>query len=293
MTDKVHHLGTSPLAELNIGMVSTFPSDYMHLVCLGVMKRLLRLWLEGPRVIEKISTVLVTLRPYIPCEFARKPRALKEFKRWKATEFRQFLLYTGPLSLLGCLPNVLYTNVMLFAVALFIMLSPSLCYDYCQFAHDLLVLFVKHFGQIYGQSMITYNVHGLVHLSEEVKRYDSLDNISCFPFENCLGQLMRMVRKPQSPLQQVIRGLSEQRRTDPPVTKDQLQYPHSSGPLPRGYKGCSQFSQLHRPDCIIKTSVGDNCVQIDDSVGVVRNFCAKGSKTYVVFQQFLHVKNFF
>ena len=32
--DEDHHKGISPLVELNIGMVSQFPQEHMHLVCL-------------------------------------------------------------------------------------------------------------------------------------------------------------------------------------------------------------------------------------------------------------------
>jgi len=38
-----HHTGDSILEKLDIGMVSQIPLDYMHLVCLGVMKRMLQL----------------------------------------------------------------------------------------------------------------------------------------------------------------------------------------------------------------------------------------------------------
>lgn len=41
--DEDHHLNTSPLSRTFIGMVSQSPLDYMHLVCFGVMKRLLLL----------------------------------------------------------------------------------------------------------------------------------------------------------------------------------------------------------------------------------------------------------
>lgn len=38
-----HRTGRSPFLEIGAQMVSDFPIDYMHLVCLGVMKRMLLL----------------------------------------------------------------------------------------------------------------------------------------------------------------------------------------------------------------------------------------------------------
>lgn len=40
----------SPLTELNFPMVSGFPVDYMHAVCLGIMRKLLFLWRYGSRL---------------------------------------------------------------------------------------------------------------------------------------------------------------------------------------------------------------------------------------------------
>ena len=34
-----------------------------------------------------------------------------------------------------------------------------------------------------------YNVHGLIHIAEDVKRFGPLDSYSAFPFENYLGHL--------------------------------------------------------------------------------------------------------
>ena len=39
----------------------------------------------------------------MPSEFSRQPRGLDEVKKWNATEYRQFLLYTGYLVLEGVL----------------------------------------------------------------------------------------------------------------------------------------------------------------------------------------------
>ena len=48
MTDEDLHTGTSPLTCLNIGLVTQFPLDKMHLVYLGVMCRLIMFWLCCP-----------------------------------------------------------------------------------------------------------------------------------------------------------------------------------------------------------------------------------------------------
>ena len=50
MTDEDHRVRPCPLRRLSppLGMVSQFTLDNMHLVCLGVMKRLILLWMKGP-----------------------------------------------------------------------------------------------------------------------------------------------------------------------------------------------------------------------------------------------------
>lgn len=46
--DSEHHTGLSPLLHLNIGLVTQFVLDPMHLVYLGVMRRFLFWWVQGP-----------------------------------------------------------------------------------------------------------------------------------------------------------------------------------------------------------------------------------------------------
>lgn len=133
-SDEDHHLGESILENLGIGMVSQVPLDYMHLVCLGVMKRLLHFWYKGPYDVkipfknyEKLSNVICSYKVYITKEFCRKPRSLMEVDRFKATEFQQFLLYTGVVALKNLLPNNQYYNFLLLSCAIRILLTPNLC----------------------------------------------------------------------------------------------------------------------------------------------------------------------
>ena len=110
--DEDHHNGElpSPLTKLNVNMVSQIPLDYMHLVCLGVMRKLATQWMRGPlgtrlpsSSILEISARLNSLKQCIPLEFARKPRDLREIDRFKVTglklpNFASYFCIPGQLS---------------------------------------------------------------------------------------------------------------------------------------------------------------------------------------------------
>ena len=131
-------------------MVSQFVLDYMHLVCLGVVRRIINLWVPSRgagilpmQIANCVSDDLLSLKRLLPCEFSRKPRSLFEFRQWKVTEFRLFLFYTGPVVLKRKLTPALYKNFMCLSVAIRILLnnkSNSESYDY---AEKLLKCFVE------------------------------------------------------------------------------------------------------------------------------------------------------
>lgn len=88
----------------NIDMIKVFPLDYIHLICLGVVNKVIvSLWVErkpGTKLsshqVSIISKNLLNYACKIPVEFNRKTWSLAAVKRWKATEFRMFLLYLSP-----------------------------------------------------------------------------------------------------------------------------------------------------------------------------------------------------
>lgn len=92
----------------------------MHLVCLGVVRKLILLWLhKGPihtrlpgLTVKKLSASLLAVKSFIPSDFVRKTRDIQEIGRWKATELRLFLLYVGPVVLKNIVPKDVYTNFM-------------------------------------------------------------------------------------------------------------------------------------------------------------------------------------
>ena len=211
-----HHKGVSAFCDLPMDMVTGFPLDYMHLLCLGVMKKLLFTWVKGPREfrisqahVQRVSDALVSLQPFIPAVFARKPRSLVELERFKATEFRQFLLYTGKVVLKDVLKPDQYAHFVALSLASCIMVSPSLAKKHLAFSRKLLKYFVVKTPQLYGVDFLVYNVHCLLHLCDDVDVHGCLDNFSAFPFENHLQTIKKLVRSPKNPVVQVARRLSE------------------------------------------------------------------------------------
>jgi len=233
-----------------IDVVQQFSLDYMHAVCLGTMKKILMLWKGdnigrgdankqklSPGLIKKMSERLLSLKNDIPLDFVRKPRSLDELPRWKATEFRLFLLYVGPVIIHSIVSKQIFQNFLCLNVAMTIFLSPN--YNHLAiYAKSLMFDFVKHFGILYGDHFISHNIHGLIHLYDDYQNYGMLDNISCFKFENYMSHLKKMVRKCDKPLQQVVKRYEERSKylplTDSSANiKETVQFKqlHNKGPL--------------------------------------------------------------
>jgi len=142
-----HHVGQEMSILLKIpgiDIINCFSLDYMHLVCLGTMRKLIHLWIKGPLNIQLpswkiklISTSLCSLKINITNDFSRKPRSLDEINRWKSTELRQLLLYTGIVVLKNVFTKKCYQNFLALNIAMRILLVSDL-FQYLNFANNYL-----------------------------------------------------------------------------------------------------------------------------------------------------------
>lgn len=273
-----HHRGDSPLRELNIGLVSQFPIDYMHCVCLGVMRKLLFIWRDGSRAytfrkinIDKLNENISKMKSFWPIEFNRKPRSLQELERWKATELRQFLLYVGPIVLKGVLSYKMYANFMLLKYSITILLSESLNKNYNNYAKMLLVNFFKHSRALYGKDFCSYNTHALIHLSEDAKSYHSLNHANCFPFENYLQSLKRMLRKSNNVLQQAVHRIFEMQKSETQIAPAQETFKTIGRNIIIGcttqilkkYQNCRFYNKISFDSFTLSCKSGNNIIMLN------------------------------
>jgi hypothetical protein len=89
---KDHQLTKSPLVHAGLSCIRSFLLDYMHLVCLGVAKRILVFIKQRPREcilshqqFQTLSGKQFSLNGKMPRDFAGQPRTLYCIDNWKAT----------------------------------------------------------------------------------------------------------------------------------------------------------------------------------------------------------------
>ncbi|VEN58351.1 unnamed protein product [Callosobruchus maculatus] len=293
-TDEDHHNGTSVLENIpKLDMVCSFPLDYMHLVCLGVMKKLLYLWCCGKpctkisfQHISSVSSTLIQLSCNIPVEFNRKPRSLSDLKRWKATEFRQFLFYTGPVVLKNNINKARYKHFLALHVSLTI-LSHIRYSSLVDYASALLKYFVDVFRTSYGPENVTHNVHNLLHLTQDVRDHGPVDTFSAFPFENFLQSILKSLRKADRPLQQIVKRHLEKRKrmtdcvaqTLYPIFKDEHEYTkiNHSFPFTKHYK-----SVIFKNYTLCTVEPNNCCCLKSGDIVLIRDIILHDDRYYIV-----------
>ena len=213
-----HQLYKSPLSSF-VPCVTSFVLDAMHLVFLGVTKRLIEYWKKGPDVcrisaqhLQIVSDRISDFAKFIPPEFAHKLIPLSQQDSWKATDYRTFLIYVGPIVLRDVLTKEMYRHFMSLSAAIYILClandeQRNLLIPY---AKSLLLYFNNDSPRLYTASFVTYNVHGLIHVSEDVERFNEpLPSLWAFPFESFMRYMKEKVHGSRSPILQIINRVQE------------------------------------------------------------------------------------
>lgn len=301
--DMDHHLGVTILTELPIDCITCAPLDPMHLLYLGVMRKLVNLWFSGPLSVRigplnriEISKRSCSLEKHVPQEFARKPRSFDEKDRWKATEFRQLLHYTGPVVLEGSLSAAAYANFLTLHAASSILSTPSLCPEHADYAQTLLEHFVRGFVELYGASNVSYNVHCLLHLAADAKVHGTLESFSAFAFENNLQMIKKLLRRSGCPLHQLYNRLKESdnlQSFSSSCTIDgyELLGSHDAAVTPAGCMN-PQYKAVKFHSFTVTPKAANNCCKVGNAIVLVDAIAhsSQDESPCIVGRHFLEVK---
>ena len=188
-----------------------------------------------------------------------------------------------------------FKHFLMFSVSMRVLLTPKFSAEKAMvdYAGKLLL----HFGKLYGDRMLVYNVHSLIHLHQDAFQHGALDKISAFPFENYLGKLKKLLKKPNHPLQQVVHRLMEidamQNKVSEPVGHLSLKKRHFLGPLPDLLTGGEQYKKAHFSFGFASIDNGNNFVQVHSDIVFVRNIVLFCNAPYIVCSKFEKCVDFF
>lgn len=197
----------------------------------------------------------------------------------------------------GILRDELYSHFLLLSCAMYCCLSPQFCYGFCAYAEKLLISFVKYAEEVYGCDFLIYNVHSLVHVTDDVQNFGPLDGVSCFPYENFLRQIKKSVRSSFLPFQQVIGRLTEMqqlKKTNPGISAPVCRTEHCNGPVIDGQTECKQFKTVVTKDFKLCMSAKDCCVLTKSRlVGIVQNILMNGHDILLMIRLYSSVQSLY
>ncbi|KAA3672564.1 uncharacterized protein DEA37_0010619 [Paragonimus westermani] len=220
----------SPFEALPLDMIHHFPYDYMHSVCLGVVHKLVSLWLESPcnkgvhlemDTTENVDSRIIACSRLLRDDFPRVCRGWSEFRNWKACEFRQFLLCIGQWVLKGAISHRTYSKFLDLSIGIYVLSHPVFLGPSFEYGNSCPRKFVHEFSHIYRAGEMTYNVHSLIHLADDVGHHDQLDRFSAFPFESCIHHIERMLHSTCNPVAQLYRRWNKERTVVKMIKADQ------------------------------------------------------------------------
>lgn len=90
-----------------------------------------------------------------------------------------------------------------------ILVFPILSQTYIELAEKLLNEFVVLCSCLYGDHLVSYNVHSLVHLTMCVEIHGPLDQFSCFKYENFLQKIKNLLKRGKYLFQELSNRLLE------------------------------------------------------------------------------------
>lgn len=196
------------------------PAEYLHSVCLGLIKRMVELTFsvgstKRPRnTTRKLSSTVkfnkLLSKTKVTKEFSRRARNL-DFSVYKAQEYRNLSLFLFPL-IIECIDppakerNLwLYLSYVLRAAVIpteeFSQIDLNVITQCCQIMYEM-------FEELFGVQNCSYNVHVVLSHFLEIRTHGPLTNTSAFKFESFYGEMRRsFVPGTISPLKQIMKNV--------------------------------------------------------------------------------------
>ncbi|CAF4441990.1 unnamed protein product [Rotaria sp. Silwood2] len=163
--------------------------DYMHLVCLGHVKTLIKRWCQliSKADITRMDSMLSMARfPHnIHVTYNESILAIDS---WKAKHCRLLVLNLGIL----CLPTLNASHWTIYCLFVKLLHAPQSPED-IDFAEKLINYYCRTIADVYDESLELFSLHAHLHLPGQVRLHGGLSTSSAFTFESCIRYLKSKV----------------------------------------------------------------------------------------------------
>lgn len=290
-------------------MINFFPSsDSLHLLDLGVMRKLMFRWVYGEKEFgrkwdqqkkELASQLLTNCQQFMPVEIHRAVRDLKSLRKWKGVEFRSVLLYVGMVIFKQLLDPEEYDSFLILCCATRIVTSKSYK-NYFPLAAKMFRAYFHTYISIYGRHSIGSNVHLLTHIVEDMEfhKVETLMDLSTYKFENSLRLLGLQLKSGNRPLAQVSKRILEFSQINNFESKNPFETKEFSPILMSANKNefSGTFDKIRITPNVVLSSrkIGDSHFLTTNDEIVKMKFAKKENNKYQVFgERLLHKESFF
>ena len=200
--ERVGIVGTSLLlSQPHFNMIKGLPAEYMHSVCLGIVRRLLELTFKIGQSQESLSKR--TLCPpvlynskicyiRVPREFNRRGRFM-DLSIMKAQEMRNILLFFFPL-IIDCIGNEYPKDqavwlLLTYMIRACVIPNPEYQAIDPDFIHQCSAKFYKTYETVHGTSQCSYSIHVVSSHLLQIRADAPLTFKSAFKFETFYGEM--------------------------------------------------------------------------------------------------------
>ena len=165
------------------------------------------IWIETKIIaadgFRQLNERLMKMTP--PHEIHRQPRPMNEKAKWKASEWRSWLFFYSVICLQGLIPIEVLNHYSLMVESIFILLQDSITEEELRVCEEKFLVFVAKYQEMFGNSVMTFNIHGLSHLVQSVRMTGPLWTSLIFPFQGAIFYLKRAITGPKGVYGQIAK----------------------------------------------------------------------------------------
>ena len=213
-------LGRSVLFDIpSFNFIYDAPAEYLHLTCLGVIKRLVELTFKvsknRPRITKrKLSPPTkfnkLMLQTKVLKECSRRARNL-DFAVFKGEEFRNLILFFFPLVIECIEPEAKEIDLWLYIAYMLrsaVIPSEEFSNINIELVKQCCEKFYQIFESLFGIRNCSYNLHTFCCHLIDIRTHGPLTETSAFKFETFYGEMRRaFVPGTVSPLKQIMQNI--------------------------------------------------------------------------------------